>query len=303
MTGTLPVGTTPPAPKPFLDNLVTDSPTAPATNIASKEHTPPSQASSPLSESTIAGDDSPFDKEPLVFADRAIPDIYRSSTLLALIDLDTRRVVTEATDGFHLNRKSNSEAWVAQHVGEEAVSPCIRCIKGYGPVLGQACVVVDGHLGDACANCHYSNSGSRCLLGKAVSSTEESVKDEADVQNPHITRSVTRVPRPSQTVSSSSTMPPVRVASALRTPRAVSRAPASPPAPGAFLRSHSRSHSPALYESLEEMYAWQLHLARIQDTNGRIISRRRYEFAIAAINQVELEEQAKGRERRERRRE
>ncbi|OBT88393.1 hypothetical protein VE02_02291 [Pseudogymnoascus sp. 03VT05] len=88
-------------------------------------------------------------------------------------------------------------------------------------------------------------------------------------------------------------MPPVCVASASRTPRAVSRAPASPPAPGAFLRSHSRSHSPALYESLEEMYAWQLHLARIQDTNGRIISRRRYELAIAAINRVELEEQAK----------
>ncbi|KFZ18019.1 hypothetical protein V501_01406 [Pseudogymnoascus sp. VKM F-4519 (FW-2642)] len=234
MTETLPAGTPSPAPKPSLDNLVTDNHATPPADIASEKHTPPSQTGSSIGGSTVAVDNSAFDQEPLVFADRTIPDIYRSSVLLALIDLDTRRVVTNVSGGFHLNQKTNSEAWVAQHVGERAASPCTRCSKGHGPFLGQACVVVDGHLGGSCAGCHYSSLGSRCSLWEAVSLTVESTKNEADVQNPHTTRSVTRTPRPSQNVSSGSTMPPVRVASASPTPHAVSSAPVSSPAPRAL---------------------------------------------------------------------
>lgn len=152
-----------------------------------------------------------------------------------------------------------------------------------------------------------------------MNSTEESVKDAAGVQKgmslsvfggrlltstARTTRSVTRTPRPPQDAfGNSTTIPAVRVASASPAPHAVSPAPASSLAPRAFSRPRSRSHyhSPVQYKSVEEIYAWQLHLARLQDTTARIVSRRRHQLAIAAINQVEMEEQAKGVERRERR--
>lgn len=53
-------------------------------------------------------------------------------------------------------------------------------------------------------------------------------------------------------------------------------------------------------EALEEVYESHVLLAYMQSADGRIISRRRYDVAIAAINQVERE---KGQAEKEARRE
>lgn len=189
---------------------------------------------------------------PPSFAGRTIPNISRSRALLTLANLDTRRAVTTVTDGFHLERSANAEAWVAQHVGEEITSPCTRCSNGHGPFPGQACVVVDGFFGGSCASCRYNSSSARCSFRK-VGSTRKSVKVAAGAPSapqkaksplvfyggvltstgpPTTTRTVTRArtrtramttPRQlSQTVSRGRTMSPARVRSASPKPRELS---------------------------------------------------------------------------------
>ena len=61
-----------------------------------------------------------------------------------------------------------------------------------------------------------------------------------------------------------------------------------------------RSRLPVPCEALEEVYESHVLLAYMQSADGRIISRRRYDVAIAAINQVERE---KGQAEKEARRE
>ncbi|OBT45262.1 hypothetical protein VE00_03606 [Pseudogymnoascus sp. WSF 3629] len=287
MTESLSAGAAPQAPKPPRNNLVANNYATPPTNIASEEHTPPSQASSSIEGSTISDGDTPFDKASLIFAHRAIPLIARSAALFALGDLDPRRTVTKVKDGFHVNRTSNSEAWVAQHVGEEAASPCTNCSKGRAAFPGQACVVWR-HL---------------LFALEKVRSTEESVEAAADGTSvpqekgkrpaPHAPARITRVrfcgtespPRSSQTISRGRAMSPVRATSPAPEPRVVSP-----------LRSRPRLPTPD--ESLKGMYDWELRLARMQSRKARIASRRQHEVAVAAIIQVEVEEEeAKRRER------
>jgi hypothetical protein len=180
--------------------------------------------------------------------------------------------------------------------------------------------VVDGHFGGSCAGCRYSSGGTYCSLWKKVRSTEESVEAAADGTSapqekgksssvidggvltligkrpaPHAPARITRVrfrgtespPRSSQTISRGRAMSPVRAASPAPEPRVVSP-----------LRSRPRSRTPD--ESLKGMYDWELRLARMQSRKARIASRRQHEVAVAAIIQVEVEEEeAKRRERGE----
>ncbi|KFY94226.1 hypothetical protein V498_03968 [Pseudogymnoascus sp. VKM F-4517 (FW-2822)] len=203
-----------------------------------------------------------------------------------LANLDSRRAMTSVRDGFNLDRRAKAKAWVAQH----------------------ACVVVDGHLGGSCASCHYNSVGGRCP-SRNVGSTRESVKVAAGASekgkspqvfdggvlvlngHPTATRAITRTRartratttsrQLSQTASRGSTMSPARIRSASPEPRKLSPTPA-------FLR--------ASRDSIEETYEWCLRLARMQDPNGRILSRRRHEAAIMAFDQVEMEEEAERRE-------
>ena len=178
--------------------------------------------------------------------------------------------------------------------------------------------MVDGHFGGSCAGCRYSSAGYLCSLWKKVRSTEESVEAAADgmsvpqqkgkspsiidggvltlIDNgpTHPTPArITRVrfretespPRSSQTISRGRAMSPVCVASPAPEPRIVSH-----------LRSRPRPPTPD--ESLKGIYDWELRLARMQSRKARIASRRRHEAAVAAINQVEVEEEEA--ERRER---
>lgn len=95
------------------------------------------------------------------------------------------------------------------------------------------------------------------------------------------TRATTTLQQLSQAVSRSRKMSPACVRSASPMPREFF------PTPAFSLTSR---------ESVKEMYEWYLRLARMQGPNSLILSRRRYEVAIAAITQVEVEEA----ERRER---
>ncbi|TLD28643.1 hypothetical protein PspLS_03955 [Pyricularia sp. CBS 133598] len=60
----------------------------------------------------------------------------------------------------NLQRRSNVEALFAHIAGVEAVSPCKNCRKGHGP--WHSCVVVEGQMCGACANCWFNASGARC---------------------------------------------------------------------------------------------------------------------------------------------
>ncbi|KAI6361453.1 hypothetical protein MCOR25_006489 [Pyricularia grisea] len=60
----------------------------------------------------------------------------------------------------NLQRRSNVEALFAHIAGAEAVSPCKNCRKGHGP--WHSCVVVEGQMCGACANCWFNASGARC---------------------------------------------------------------------------------------------------------------------------------------------
>jgi hypothetical protein len=158
--------------------------------------------------------------EPIFFAGRAIAEPFCTAAFHALAKFNTRRVVTEVTDGFHLDLVSNAEAWVAQHVGKEADAPCINCGNGNGPFLGRACIVVDDHLIGSCAGCHYNSGGHRCSFRKMVGLVGGSVIAAAGVQDGKSfsvfddglltgkvpatrarSRALTTPPRPSQTVS------------------------------------------------------------------------------------------------------
>ncbi|APA09707.1 predicted protein [Sclerotinia sclerotiorum 1980 UF-70] len=59
-------------------------------------------------------------------------------------------------------RVPNEEAWLATQVGELQNPACRNCAKGNGPFT--ACVVVPGRLKEACTNCYYGGTGSRCTL-------------------------------------------------------------------------------------------------------------------------------------------
>ena len=62
-------------------------------------------------------------------------------------------------------RPTNFEAVLGQIVGQFAPAPCRHCAGGYGPWT--LCVVVPGHFGGSCANCHYGSLGTRCSLRKS----------------------------------------------------------------------------------------------------------------------------------------
>lgn len=169
--------------------------------------------------------------------------------------------------------------------------------------------MADGHLGGSCARCHYNSVGGRCP-SRNVGSTRESVKVAAGASekgkspqvfdggvlvlngHPTATRAITRTRartratttsrQLSQTASRGSTMSSARIRSASPEPRKLSPTPA-------FLG--------ASRESIEETYEWFLRLARMQNPNGRILSRRRHEAVIMALDQVEMEEE--GAEKRE----
>lgn len=94
-----------------------------------------------------------------------IPPEGISNALLALAGLDPRRAVAIPAK-FSMDRTSNSEAWVGQHVGDEAASPCYHCSKGQGPFKGKPCVVVEDYFGGSCAGCHYNSLGTRCSFRK-----------------------------------------------------------------------------------------------------------------------------------------
>ncbi|CAD6441934.1 3ee1b2a2-ad7f-463b-b83f-070cfaa8e255 [Sclerotinia trifoliorum] len=59
-------------------------------------------------------------------------------------------------------RVPNEESWLATQVGELQVRACRNCAKGNGPFTD--CVVVPGRFKEACTNCYYGGTGSRCTL-------------------------------------------------------------------------------------------------------------------------------------------
>ncbi|KAJ8066340.1 hypothetical protein OCU04_005414 [Sclerotinia nivalis] len=59
-------------------------------------------------------------------------------------------------------RVVNEEAWLATQVGTLQNPACHRCNRNTGPFTD--CVVVQGRLKEACSNCYYGGSGSKCSL-------------------------------------------------------------------------------------------------------------------------------------------
>ncbi|KAI9731454.1 MAG: hypothetical protein M1818_007844 [Claussenomyces sp. TS43310] len=66
---------------------------------------------------------------------------------------------------FGSHRRANVNAAYVQQVGEEVAAPCTFCARRCGPFT--KCVVADGFLKGACANCHHGSEGSRCSFRAA----------------------------------------------------------------------------------------------------------------------------------------
>lgn len=241
--------------------------------------------------------------EPIIFASCAIPSAARSGVLFGLICLPIRRFTTEVTGKFCVDRISNAEAWAGQHVGKEHMSPCDYCRNGYGPFSGKPCVVVEGYFSGSCAGCHYASGGSRCTFWKSARllKAEEKGKSYSMLDGVLLTWTGEgpAPPTPARiTRSRVATTPsrPSRTASASPPPMF---SPAPAPRTPSPLRG-VRLHSPAPRESYREIYEEQLNLARMLSRKVRILSRRQHDAAIAALMQVDIEEEEREEERRER---
>lgn len=94
-----------------------------------------------------------------------------------LLELSPQRVVWEGMKEREKRRgrkrellvyPQNGEAWLTQHVEEEASAPYARCAKGKGG-LGprELCVRLHGDLNEACAGCQHGRHGKDCSFRSA----------------------------------------------------------------------------------------------------------------------------------------
>ncbi len=89
----------------------------------------------------------------------------RTGRLVAFAALPVQRAVTlRETATFRRGRTPTDEAYVAQMLGDvqERNDACAQCRLENGPF--SLCVTVEGHFGEACANCAYRSAASRCSI-------------------------------------------------------------------------------------------------------------------------------------------